>query len=91
MAQDGNDAAIKALQARVASLEGQLEQAQADLEDLRDSEALFGNLVDLSPDAMLVQRADRRILYINQSGAKMLGASSPEEIIGTEGFYPVHP
>ncbi len=84
MAHIGNDAAARDLQARVASLEAELEHARAELKNVQDSHHLFSNLVDLSPDAMMVQRADRRVVYINRSGVTMLGASASEEVVGSD-------
>ena len=47
------------LQARIAALESELEQAKTDLHAQRGKEAWFKGLVELTPDAMLVHGADR--------------------------------
>ena len=49
--------------------------------ELQESGALYRNLVNYSPDMILVHR-DGRCLYINPAGAEMLGAKSVDELIG---------
>ena len=56
------------------------ELAQA-LEALRESEARYRTLADLSPDAMLVN-ANGRFAYANQAAVRLLGAADEREIIG---------
>ncbi len=48
---------------------------------IKESEDRYRILVELSPETIVVHR-DCIILYINPAGAKTLGASSPEDIIG---------
>lgn len=50
-------------------------------EELRSSEARYRRLVELSPELIAVH-TEGRIVFINQSGSRMLGAASPEELIG---------
>jgi len=50
---------------------------------LLESEALFRNLVDSAPEGIFVQ-ADGRFLFLNPSMVRILGATSAEELIGTE-------
>ena len=49
--------------------------------ELQESGALYRNLVNYSPDMILVHR-EGRCLYINPAGAEMLGAKSVDELIG---------
>ncbi|MCX6778876.1 MAG: PAS domain S-box protein, partial [Candidatus Magasanikbacteria bacterium] len=48
---------------------------------LKQSEANYKNLVDLSPDALVVHSGGK-ILFLNQAALKMLGADDPQKIIG---------
>lgn len=53
-----------------------LEQAQR---ALRESEARFRELVELSPDGVAVYR-NERFLYINPAGLRIMGVKSPAEL-----------
>ncbi|WFA16169.1 PAS domain S-box protein [Paenibacillus mucilaginosus] len=59
-------------------------------EELRNSEARYRRLVELSPELIAVH-TDGKVVFINQSGARMLGAASPEELIGRSIMDFVHP
>ncbi|RMF90439.1 MAG: PAS domain S-box protein [Methanobacteriota archaeon] len=59
-------------------------------EALRESEERYRSLVDTSPD-MIAIHDEERILYINPAGAEMLGAKSPDEVIGKGILDFVHP
>lgn len=59
-------------------------------EALRESEARFQRLVELSPDAIVVH-CGGKIVFINTAGAKLLSATSPEQIIGRSVMDFVHP
>src|SRR5258708_4021208 len=48
---------------------------------LRESQERYRQLVELSPNGIAVQR-DGKIVYMNPSGARMLGAASAEELLG---------
>jgi PAS domain S-box-containing protein len=50
-------------------------------EALLSSEERYRSLVELSPDALFVEIGDR-IVFINSAGVKLLGASSPDQIVG---------
>ena len=65
------------------------ESRQAE-EKLRHSEESYRRLVELSPDAMLVQRQGA-IIFANSACAALLGASSPAEILGRKVLDFVHP
>jgi PAS domain S-box-containing protein len=56
------------------------ERKQAE-EALRESEARFQTLVELSPDAIVVH-AEGRVVFINTSGAKLLRATDPARVVG---------
>jgi two-component system, sensor histidine kinase and response regulator len=49
---------------------------------LRESEDRYRSLIEVSPDAILVHR-DGKILFLNTTGANMLGAPSATQLIGT--------
>lgn len=57
---------------------------------LRDSEARYRNMVEFSPDAILVQ-IDGRIVYANPEGAALYGAACPEELVGIAIQDLIHP
>ena len=48
---------------------------------LQESEERYRNLVDMSPDAILVNQ-DGTIAFVNPAGANLLGAENPSEIVG---------
>lgn len=48
---------------------------------LRESEMRYRNLIELSMDIIMVLTIDR-ILFINEDGAKHLGATTPRQIVG---------
>ena len=57
---------------------------------MRDAEARYRTLVDLSPDAVLLQ-SDGRIEYANRAAAEMFGVAGPAALIGRETMNMVHP
>ncbi len=57
---------------------------------VRESETRYRRLVDLTPDGIVVH-ADGIVLFVNPACAKMLGASSPEDLIGRPVLHFVHP
>ncbi len=57
---------------------------------MRDAEARYRTLVDLSPDAVLLQ-SDGRIEYANRAAAEMFGAPGPAALVGRESMKMVHP
>lgn len=54
-----------------------------------ESEARYRSLAELSPDAILIH-SDSRIIYVNQTLMKLLGAEGPEQILGKAIFDIVH-
>ncbi|CEG25506.1 EAL domain-containing protein [Bacillus sp. B-jedd] len=53
-----------------------------DITDKKESENRYRSLVEMSPDIIAVYSRGQ-IDYINETGAKIFGAGSPEELIGT--------
>ncbi len=64
-----------------------IKQAEA---GLRESEERFRQLVELSPDAILVHAAEKYV-YLNQAAVKLMGASSEDELIGKSIYDRLHP
>lgn len=58
-------------------------------EALRESEERYRNLVELSPDAIVVH-SEGKLVFVNSSAAKMLKATDPEEIMGKSMMDFVH-
>jgi PAS domain S-box-containing protein len=54
-------------------------------QDLRDSEARYRQLVEQSPDGVIVHRAGN-IIFANPVAVRMLGASGEEDLIGRSVF-----
>ncbi|MBM7694407.1 diguanylate cyclase (GGDEF)-like protein/PAS domain S-box-containing protein [Peribacillus deserti] len=52
-----------------------------DITDRRESEDLYRSLIEMSPDIISVI-SNRQIDYINETGSRLVGASSPGELIG---------
>jgi len=59
-------------------------------EALRDSEERYRRLVDGSPEMIFVVSEDR-IVYMNETGVRLLGASSADEVTGKPVMEIVHP
>jgi PAS domain S-box-containing protein len=59
-------------------------------EALRASEEQYRRLVELSPEAIYVNR-DNRIELINSAALRLFGATSPEQILGKSPFDLFHP
>jgi diguanylate cyclase (GGDEF)-like protein/PAS domain S-box-containing protein len=59
-------------------------------EALRESEERYRRLVERSPDLIAVHQ-DGVVAYVNPAGARMLGASSPDDLLGRSAFDFVHP
>jgi PAS domain S-box-containing protein len=57
---------------------------------LQESEARYRALVELSPEAIAIHE-DGKFVYVNPAGAKLIGASKPEELIGKSVLDIVHP
>jgi PAS domain S-box-containing protein len=59
-------------------------------EDLAHSEERYRRLVDLTPDALFVNRGDR-VVFVNPAGVRLFGASAPGEILGRSPLELFHP
>jgi two-component system, cell cycle sensor histidine kinase and response regulator CckA len=59
-------------------------------EALRISEDRYKILIDLSPDAVVVQVGGKYV-FANQAAARLFGAASPRELVGTDMLERVHP
>jgi PAS domain S-box-containing protein len=57
---------------------------------LRESEDRYRTLVEISPDAVILHR-DGKIIYLNPAAQNLLGATDPNEIIGTNVIDYVQP
>jgi len=57
---------------------------------LRASEERYRGLVEMSPDAVFVNR-DNRIVFVNPEAVRLLGASDPEEVLGKSPYELFHP
>jgi PAS domain S-box-containing protein len=57
---------------------------------LQESEARYRRLVELSPQAILVQDSES-ILYANLAAARLAGAADPSELLGSPVLELVHP
>ncbi len=57
---------------------------------LRESEQRYRQLVELSPDAILVH-SEGKIVFANTAGAKLFGLAHPEQFIGQPIMRLVHP
>jgi PAS domain S-box-containing protein len=75
--------------ARVAT-EAALRQAERAAAALAESEARYRALAELSPDAAWVNQDDR-LVYANPAAARLLGAESPESVLGRSPFEIVEP
>ena len=59
-------------------------------EALRDSEDRYKGLVKYSPDAILINR-DNRIVFVNEAGLVLFGATRRDQLLGTSPFDLFHP
>jgi PAS domain S-box-containing protein len=59
-------------------------------EALRASEARYRALVESSPDGIGIHQ-DGRVVFINPAGARLLGAQSPDELVGKSVMDLLHP
>jgi PAS domain S-box-containing protein len=57
---------------------------------LRESEQRYRTLVELSPDAICVER-DGTILFVNSTAVKLAGAEKAEDLVGRQVMDFVHP
>ena len=57
---------------------------------LRESEARYRDLVELSPDAIFVH-AEGEFLFVNSAAVKLFGVTAPGDLIGTNVYDMIHP
>jgi PAS domain S-box-containing protein len=70
------------LEARDITDRKRSEQARREAEEaLRESENRYRHLIEVSPDAIFVHINDT-IRFANEAAAKLMGATSPEDIVG---------
>ena len=69
------------LRRNLAVVEKALHERQQSEKALRESEEQYRHLVDLSPVTIAVY-SEGKFDYINTAGAKLLGAATPEKLIG---------
>ncbi len=68
-----------------------LRKAHREFEEaLRRSEERYRSLVDLSPDAIYVNREDR-VMFVNPAALRLFGAERPEDILGRSVWDIFHP
>ncbi len=57
---------------------------------LRESEAKYRTLIEISPDAIFINH-NYNVIYINPSGLKLFGAERPEQLLGKSPLELFHP
>ncbi|MFZ3059144.1 MAG: PAS domain S-box protein [Candidatus Methanoperedens sp.] len=60
------------------------------LNGLKESEERYRRLVDFSPYGIAIH-SEGKFVFVNQGGAKILGAANPEELIGIPVLQIIHP
>lgn len=78
------------LRRNIAELEEALRQRQETEQALRGSEEQYRSLLDLSSETIAVH-IEGKLEYINAAGARLLGAVTPEQLIGKQLLDFVHP
>lgn len=56
---------------------------------LRESESRYRALVEVSPDAVIVQQ-ERRVVFVNPAALKLCGANAPNQLLGKDFLSFVH-
>ena len=87
----GLDSAIgDVVQSFVAERDRRLAELAAAREAARVAQERYGDLIQLSPDAIIVNRNDR-VDFVNPAAVELLGASRPEELLGKSIYELFHP
>ena len=58
---------------------------------LRGSEARYRQLIETSPDAILVTLQDRTVAFVNSAAIELFGAESADQLVGRNMLDLVHP
>lgn len=69
---------------------GKKPEASAPPPAMSDAEERYRQLVELSPDILFIV-SNHKIVFINTSGARLLGAQGPEQLVGRSVLDLVHP
>jgi PAS domain S-box-containing protein len=85
----GQDILYHGRKSRVGLILDVTERKRAE-DALRESEERYRALVELSPDAIFIE-TDRNIAFVNSACLKLLGASSPSELLGRRAADFIHP
>lgn len=75
---------------KVMSKQLLIRERQQMFEEVQESEERYRKLVDLSPDGIALH-VDRRFVFVNPVGARLIGASKPEDLNGRSIFDVIHP
>ncbi|RTR28731.1 PAS domain S-box protein [Robertmurraya yapensis] len=74
------------------NLHNEIEEKKATMKQLYESEEKYRQLVENSPEAIIVRAvSSENISFINDTGVKLLKANSKEELVGRSMFEIVHP
>jgi len=74
----------------VATMQRAKRRAETATRQMREGEEKYRQLVDLSPDAILIQQQGK-IAFINRAGVKLLGAADASEIVNRPALELIHP
>jgi diguanylate cyclase (GGDEF)-like protein/PAS domain S-box-containing protein len=80
------DGIVCGIRTTVFDITGRKQVEQA----LRDSEERYRQLVELSPDAILVH-AEGRLVFANSAAVRLFGAEKPQDLLGRRAIDLVHP
>ncbi len=83
-------ASLKSANSAQALLQERNRELQETMQALRDNEAKFRSLVELSPDIIGIHK-DGKIIFINPAGLRMLEAESEEQVLGKSVLDFLHP
>jgi PAS domain S-box-containing protein len=75
---------------RIAMIARDITDRKKSEDALRESEERYRQLVDISPDAVLIH-IEGKITYLNQAALSMLGAENSNEILGKNVLDLIHP
>ncbi|MFN8486064.1 MAG: PAS domain S-box protein [Caldilineaceae bacterium] len=85
-----NEALEQRVVDRTADLLSEIHERQQTEQTLRESEERYRRLVELSFETILIH-LDDKLIYVNPSGVKLLGAASGQALIGQSLLHFVHP